>query len=241
MPYTIMIVDDDDELREELREVFHQYRVVEADSGEQALQLLSKPHEIDLVILDEVMPGAHGTEVLRAIKTAAPGLSIIMLTGNASKDVAVEALRGRADEFIEKPPDINRMQRIVAAHLANRPGQTPLNEAGIQHKVEHVQSLLQRNVDKKTTLNDLAAAVCLSPKYLSRAFAEVTGQGFNDYRAGLKICRAKQLLENTDHTVEWISEHLGYQNPESFIRQFKKHAKLTPSRYREKRHPRRRT
>jgi YesN/AraC family two-component response regulator len=240
MPYTIMIVDDDDELREELREVFHQYRVVEAESGEQALRLLSKPHEVDLVILDEVMPGAHGTEVLRAIKAAAPGLGIIMLTGNASKDVAVEALRGHADEFIEKPPDIARMQRIVAAHLASRPGQTPLNEAGIRRKIEHVQQLLQRNVDKKATLNDLAAAVCLSPKYLSRAFAEVTGQGFNDYRAGLKIARAKQLLETTDHTVEWISEHLGYQNPESFIRQFKKQTKLTPSKYREKRHASRR-
>ena len=152
----------------------------------------------------------------------------------------MEALRGHADEFIEKPPDITLMQRIVAAHLANRPGQTPLNGAGIRHKIEHVKRLLERNVDKKTTLNDLAVAVCLSPKYLSRAFAEVTGQGFNDYRAGLKIGRARQLLETTDHTVEWISEHLGYQNPESFIRQFKKHAKLTPSKYREKRRTRRR-
>jgi YesN/AraC family two-component response regulator len=232
MPYTIMIVDDDDEMRTELSEVFDQYRVVEADSAEQALRVLAKPHEIDLVLLDEVMPGAHGTQVLRAIKAAAPGLPIIMLTGNASKDVAVEALKGHADDFIEKPPDIKRMQRIVASHLASRPGQTPVSEAGIGQKIEHVQRLLERNVDKKATLNDLAAAVCLSPKYLSRAFAQVTGQGFNDYRAQLKIVRARQLLETTDHTVAWISEHLGYQNPESFIRQFKKLAKATPSRYR---------
>jgi len=238
--YTIMIVDDDDEFREELREFLESYTVIEADSGEQALRILRKPHEIDLVILDEVMPGMHGTEVLRAIKQAVPDLGIIMLTGNATKDVAVDALKGRADDFIEKPPDIKRLQRMIASHLANRPGRTPISESGIAQKIEHVQRLLERNTDKKATLADMAAAVCLSPKYLSRAFAQVTGRGFNDYKAGLKMARARQLLEQTDHTVEWISEHLGYQNPESFIRQFKRLAKATPSCYRAKSRKRKR-
>ncbi len=230
-----MIVDDDDVLRQELGEVLCQYNVVEAESGEQALRILSKPHEIDLVILDEVMPGKHGTEVLRTIKAAEPGLGIIMLTGNASKDVAVQALKGHADDFIEKPPDPERLKRVVAAALAARPGRTAISETGIREKIAHVKQLIDRNAGKKVTLADAAAAVYLSPKYLSRAFRDIAGQGFNDYKASVMIGRAKRMLGETDRTVEWISEHLGYQNPESFIRQFRKMARVTPSRYRARR------
>ena len=237
--YTIMIVDDDDEFRGELREFLEGHTVIEAASGEQALRVLRRPHEIDLVVLDEVLPGMPGTAVLRAIRQIAPELGVIMLTGNATKDVAVSALQGRADDFIEKPPDPALLQRMIAAQLARRPGRAAVGEAGTAAKVAHVQRLLRRNVDKKATLAELSAAVCLSPKYLSRAFAEVTGRRFGDYKASLKIERARQLLGKTDHTVAWIAEHLGYQNPESFIRQFKRIAKTTPSRYRAGRRRRR--
>ena len=63
------------------------------------------------MILDVNMPGSKGTEVLKDIKALYPDLGIIILTGHSSEDVAIEALKGHADEYLEKPLD----QRAVAA------------------------------------------------------------------------------------------------------------------------------
>ena len=59
------------------------------------------------------MPGMRGTEALRAIKEIAPGIGTIILTGYGSKDVAVEALKGRADDYIEKPLGIGSLRESV--------------------------------------------------------------------------------------------------------------------------------
>ncbi len=102
MPYNVLLVDDDKMFREELREALEDYRVVEAANGKEALEILKKPNEIDIVMLDVMMPGLPGTEVLKEIKKISPSLSVVMLTGYSSKDVAIEALKGRADDYIEK-------------------------------------------------------------------------------------------------------------------------------------------
>jgi len=104
----------------------------------------------------------------------------------------------------------------------------------LEDKIKHVQDFLMRNFHKKVTLEDAASAVYLSPKYISRLFKEYTKTGFNEYKLSLKLEHSKKLLQKADYTVEQISYDLGYQNPESFIRQFKKFTKQTPSEYRNK-------
>ena len=61
----ILLVDDDSELREEIRDFLEDYGVTEVSSGDEALQILKKPNEIDLIILDVMMPGKNGLEVLK--------------------------------------------------------------------------------------------------------------------------------------------------------------------------------
>jgi AraC-like DNA-binding protein len=81
-------------------------------------------------------------------------------------------------------------------------------------------------------LEEAARSVFLSPKYLSRAFKEQTGKGFNEYCLELKVQKARELLKETGLTVGQISDQLGYQNEESFIRTFKKLTGLRPTEYR---------
>jgi two-component system, response regulator YesN len=95
-----------------------------------------------------------------------------------------------------------------------------------------VKKFIERNCYKKTTLADAANAVFLSPKYLSRVFKECAGCGFTDYRLGIKINKAKELLRTGGYNVDQVSEKLGYENTESFIRQFKKICKKTPAEFR---------
>ena len=231
MPYSILLVDDDNEFREEFRELFDDYRFVEAQNGREALDALAKPNEIDLVILDVKLPDMRGTKVLQEMKRIAPALPVIILTGYSSKDVAIEALKGNADDYIEKPIDVEKAIESIRL-LLERSGAGSVDTEGTGGKIARIKSFLERNYHKKVSLEEAAALVCLSPKYLSRLFRERTGQGFNEYRLHHKIEHAMELLRHTEATVNQIAYQLGYQNAESFIRIFKKATGRTPSDFR---------
>jgi len=232
MPYTLLLVDDDREFRAEFREFLDEYTVVEARDGEEALRLIRAPNEIDLVILDVMMPGARGTAVLKEIKKLAPALGIVILTGHSSKDVAVEALKGRADEYLEKPLDPVQVKAVIERLLAAREGGVEISAQDIGGRIERVKRFILRNCHRKVSLADAAAAACLSPKYLSRVFKERTKQGFNEFYLRAKIEKAKELLRDTRLTVEQLSDRLGYRNAESFVRIFSKFAGWTPAKFR---------
>lgn len=233
IPNRILLVDDDSIFRSEFRECFEEYGIAEASNGLEALKILKRPHEIDLVILDVRMSGMNGIEVLEKIKKMFPDMRIFILTGYSSKDVAVEALRGKADDYIEKPLDIDKTRRLLEETLKTKSVRHD-DSTDIKSKIERVKEFVQRNCFKKVGLKDAATVVCLSPKYLSRVFKEYAKTGFNEYKLGLKIDAAKKLLEKSGYNVDQISDKLGYQNSESFIRQFKKLTKRTPSEFRRK-------
>ncbi len=231
MPYQILLVDDDADFREELAESFDDYEFVHAPSGERALEIIKKPNEIDLVLLDVMMPGASGTEVLTEIKRIEPAMKIVMLTGHSSKDVAIEALKGRADDFLEKPLNINEAKEIIEKLLDSTDRDEKTEIGDIKSKIDRVKRFAERNFHKKVSLDDAATVVGLSPKYLSRVFEEITGMGFSDYKTKVKIDRSKEFLKK-GYNINQISDKLGYQNTESFIRAFKKLTKMTPTEFR---------
>lgn len=230
----ILIVDDDEDLRSELRDLLEDHEVVEASSGGEALKLLVRANEVGLVILDVMMPGLSGLDVLTEIKKKEPGLPIIILTGHSSKDVAIEALKNRADDYIEKPIDVNKIKDSVEKWLSRERGEKDVSSLDLKGKVEKIKRFIERNSLKKIGLNEAAAAVCLSPKYLSRVFKQYCREGFNGYKLKIKMEKAVEFLEKSTLNINQVSDKLGYENVESFIRQFKKFKRLTPSAFRDK-------
>jgi YesN/AraC family two-component response regulator len=232
MTEKILLVDDDRELREELSSLLEGYQVKQASSGEEALAILGRANDIDLVIMDVKMSGISGLDALKKIKLKDPGLSIVILTGYSNKDTAIEALRGHANDFIEKPCEPEKIKEVIERLLkANRRASSTVS-SGIEEKVAEAKLFLERNCFKKATLDDAAQSACLSPKYLSRIFKEHTGQDFSEYKLKIKIEKSKELLTQSSNNINQISEKLGYENPESFIRQFKKFTHYTPKQYR---------
>jgi YesN/AraC family two-component response regulator len=234
MAYNILLVDDDEDFRDELRDYLDEYDVIEASSGREALDILRRPNEIDLVILDVIMPGMRGTEVLRKIKEMAPDLRVIILTGYGTKSTVIEALKGKADDYLEKPVRIDKTKQAVERLLRDRVPTNAVVEGGVSARIRRVMHFVERNYDKKVSLKHAAEIACLSPKYLSRVFKQSTGMGFTAYRLKIRIAKAAELLETTDSTIEQISYQLGYENPESFTRLFKKVTGCTPKEYRRK-------
>lgn len=232
MPYNILLVDDDRIFREELSELMEDFNVIGAGSGREALDILGRPHEIDLVLLDVKMPGSDGTEILPRIKEISPGLPVVMLTGYGSKEIAIKSLKGNADDFIEKPIDIDRTERLIMDLILGEGGPNKAFSDDTAGKIEHVKEFLERNYHKKISLSDAADLVCLSPKYLSRIFKEQTGSGFSEYRLRIKVDKAREILASSGKSISRIAFDLGYLNVESFIRVFKRYAGCTPAEYR---------
>lgn len=234
MAYQILVIDDDADFREELRDCLDGYTVIETANGIDALAVLKRSNAIDLVILDAVMPQLSGIEILREIKKIKPSLAIIVLTGQSNKDIAIDALKGRADDYIEKPVNVSKFLETIQSILAAKAVEDFTYDHGIHAKIEQAKQFIERNFEKKVTLEDVAGQICLSPKYFSRVFKEIAGQGFNEYRLSVKVTQACDLLKSSDFTVTEITNRLGYQNLESFIRMFEKIMGVSPMQYRHK-------
>ncbi len=100
----ILIVDDEEVLRDVLDAVLRRegFDVVLASTGEEALNLLDTD-DVDLVILDVMLPGISGIDTLRAIRIANPTLPVIVITAFSSIDGAIEAMKQGAFHYIPKP------------------------------------------------------------------------------------------------------------------------------------------
>lgn len=106
----ILIVDDEASIRNTLREIleFEKYDVDEAMDGIQCLGKLKKS-KYDVVIMDIKMPKMDGMEALERVQTISSDTPVIMISGHANIDTAVDAVKKGAFDFISKPPDLNRL------------------------------------------------------------------------------------------------------------------------------------
>jgi CheY-like chemotaxis protein len=110
----ILIAEDDDSLREILRNVLQNpQRVIQlSKNGEEAIQTLKKS-PFDVVITDLMMSGADGLQVLEEAKKCHPESIVIIMTGYASLDTAIRAIRGGAYDYIRKPFKIEELDIVV--------------------------------------------------------------------------------------------------------------------------------
>lgn len=112
----LLLVDDDAQVRQLLNEIGHRegFEIVEAADGASALEALRRRH-VDLVLLDLHMPRVNGLDVLRAARTMGTGSQIALMSGAASVEDAVEAVKLGATEYFSKPLDIPRVRALMGA------------------------------------------------------------------------------------------------------------------------------
>ena len=115
----LLIVDDEQGMRQLLSHVFGRaggHVVRTAENGRLALELL-RAEPADLIITDVKMPDMGGIELLRAARELLPDVSVVMMTAFATVDTAREAFKLGADDFIQKPFDIDELKLIVSKAL----------------------------------------------------------------------------------------------------------------------------
>jgi len=106
----ILVVDDDKSIRKTLKDIleFEKYEVSEASDGLDCIVKI-KQNPFDVIIMDIKMPKMDGMEAIDKIQSMAPQIPVIMISGHGNIDTAVEAVKKGAFDFIQKPPDLNRL------------------------------------------------------------------------------------------------------------------------------------
>jgi DNA-binding NtrC family response regulator len=128
----LLIVDDEAIVRDSLGKWFREegYEVATAESASEALTRLAENHW-ELALLDIKMPGTDGIELQRRLRQIDPDLVVIMMTGYASVETAVEALKNGAYDYVTKPfdpDDIANVVRNALAHCRTRKENVRLRE-----------------------------------------------------------------------------------------------------------------
>jgi len=106
----ILIIDDEASIRSTLREIleYEKYEVQEAPDGEKGLEMLEND-PFDIVLCDIKMPKLDGMEVLEKVMELGIDVPFIMISAHGTIETAVEATKKGAFDFIQKPPDLNRL------------------------------------------------------------------------------------------------------------------------------------
>lgn len=152
----ILVVDDESSIRNTLREIleFEKYQVDEAGDGMDAIARI-KQHDYDAVLMDIKMPKMDGMDALERLELLRPDLPVIMISGHANIDTAVEAVKKGAFDFISKPPDLNRLLITV---------RNALDKSDLVSQTKTLKGKIQRNsltpmIGKSEGINSIQATV----------------------------------------------------------------------------------
>ncbi|MGD9898262.1 MAG: sigma-54-dependent transcriptional regulator [Calditrichaceae bacterium] len=115
---TVLVVDDEEFIRLNLKRIFteEKYRVLTVSTGKKAMETVKK-EDIDLALLDLNLPDMHGIKILEQMKKIQPDLLVIVVTGFASVESAVEAIKLGAYDYIKKPFKADAIKLITRLAL----------------------------------------------------------------------------------------------------------------------------
>jgi len=168
---TVLVVDDEVGPRESLRAVLKpDYQVLVAAEGEQAIRVVEQ-EPVDVVLLDLRMPGLSGIRVMEKIKAIDPSIEVILVTGYASYETVLEALRLHAFDYVPKPFNVPHLREMVKRAATHRHSQGWLQQSSKEDELRaHNRALEQRIIELTTALTaaNTETEVCRDSRYQRR-------------------------------------------------------------------------
>lgn len=249
---SMLIVEDNDELRFYLSKVFGQdYKVTDYPDCESALAYLSE-HEVDIIISDVMLPGMQGDEFCRQLKSnfETSHIPIILLTARTEKDAIIKGLESGADDYLTKPFDTDVLKMKVKGILLNRQAlsRNMLTTTSITESKETVdenipftqmdQDFLKQctcyvkshMTDPDFTIVGLCREFAMSRTLFYSKLKSLTGQSPNEFIRTIRLTEAAELLHQ--HVpVQDVAEKVGFTDAKYFSTVFKKHYGVSPSKY----------
>lgn len=260
--FTILTVDDETVNQQVLRShlSLKNYKVEQVFNGKEALEYLAENEKPDLILLDIMMPGMSGYDVLKKIREEYPPaeLPVVMLTAKSGVDDLVEGFKAGANDYIPKPFAKDELIARVSSHLeisekvkSDREELdaviSELKESSICERVdqdlaeiyvEKLKKVMEREkayLEPGLTVGQLAEKTGITGHNISYVLNSCLGINFYTFVNNYRVEEAKQLLRDPNTNKEnilSISIMAGFKSKATFNTFFKKTTGMTPSAYR---------
>lgn len=263
--YKILVVEDNDEIREYVKQsLATDYDVVTATNGLEGLKAVHDENP-DIVVSDIMMPEMDGIQLCSAIKEdiLTCHIPVILLTAKDSLDDREAGYESGADSYLTKPFSTsllrgrisNLMQQkerlartLVKEAIQNQETKNETEEANQPDQGIHLSPLDRRFIDeiKKHVTENLsdpaldvqfiADKMCMSYSTLYRKSKSILGISMLEYIRGIRLARAKEMIEEGELTITEIAYAVGYGGHSSFGKIFRKEFGMSASEYAAKFH-----
>lgn len=248
----ILIVEDNDELRNYLQRTLSEtYTVQTCTNGKEAISVLNSYHP-ELIISDIMMPEMRGDELCAILKNdiETSHIPIILLTALNDEKNIIAGLEIGADRYIVKPFNIGILKATIANLIANRLLLRQKFATGevsdeiednshtsytndIDHKfMSMVKECIENNMDNSSfTVDVLCGELNMSRTSFYNKLKALTDQAPADFIRVIRLKRAAQLLKEGQYNITEIADMTGFSDAKYFREVFKKHFKMSPSKY----------
>jgi DNA-binding response OmpR family regulator/two-component sensor histidine kinase len=243
----ILIVDDNFQIRELLKEVLYQYNLHEAENGQDAISVLHN-NPIDMVISDIIMPIMDGLELCSRIKENFDTchIPVILLTAKGSIEHRIEGIEKGADSYIPKPFDPRHVKARISQLIESRKNLRValVNEGYISNEfiekhdtrdtkfIKALNQFINKNIDVADLNSEsMMEELAVSKTQLYRKVKALTDLTPHGYLKKIRIKTAAQLLISTDLSVSEIIDKTGFNNRTYFYRTFKEEYRCSPKEY----------
>jgi len=243
---TMVIVDDDAEMRSYVKEIFiDQFNIFETSDGDAAFALISKELP-NIVVSDVVMGKMNGIELCRKLKENAhlAHIPIILLTGSSSEQSKLMGLECGAEDYVSKPftkelivarvQNILRSRNRLQQYFFNTITLKPTSSIESDHKefLERCIEIVDRYLDNpEFTVQLFCQEIGMSQPTLYRRIKAISGLTVNVFIRFLRLRKAAELLINTSNTIVEVTYATGFNDLRYFREQFTKLFGMTPSEY----------
>jgi signal transduction histidine kinase/DNA-binding response OmpR family regulator/ligand-binding sensor domain-containing protein len=243
----IMVVEDEDELRQFIRSILEpDLVVIEAVNGAMGYEH-ALTYQPDIIISDVMMPEMNGIELCSRLKSnlATNHIPVIMLTAQSAPENKLKGYQTGADAYIEKPFNMEflriRINNLIQAKektrekvlrdLITRPGEIAIHSED-EKMLAKIKDLLEENIaNPDFDVESLSQEFYLSRFHFSRKIKQITGLSPKDIINSFRLKRAGQILQQNKLTVSEIAYMVGFDHPNSFTRAFRKYYNMTPSEF----------
>lgn len=196
-----------------------------AEDGAKALELLATNH-FDAAILDIYMPGMNGLEVAQAARRKGIDTDIVIMTGQATVDAAIEALHSNVQDFIRKPFKPSEVVPIVRKLLEKR-------HPSLHALAGKVDEFIKESAGNPALrIGDVCEHFHISLRQAARLFNQHLQMPFRRRLAWHRVEKAKHLLCSTEQPLSAIAEKCGFKNQARLSETFHRLEKTGPKQYR---------
>ncbi|RZJ77513.1 MAG: response regulator [Flavobacterium sp.] len=244
---SILIVDDNIELRHILRDEFaKEYTVYEAGNGKEGLKAVKKENP-SIILSDLMMPEMDGLEFCKRLKSnlSTSNIPIIMLTAKGTQQSKLEGLEAMVDDYIAKPFSLIELKLKIRNTLKLREmllnkieNQIALKPAELhfdsrdEKLIKSIISIVEKNIeDCDFTVETLCLEIAISRPSLYRKVKELTGMSIQLFLLDIKLKRAAQLLLTKSFSVSEVMYKTGFSSPSYFNKAFKTKFNINPKNY----------